>query len=160
MPRLELNSPLPVSPKILFRAVFVDGDKNSHKKGIFNLFNKDVREVPDLVNGGSNLVVAPAKMNKRYLEVTLFNDTLVICKVDTQSPMDRRLFFPPMPLTDVTATVLPGLNNAVDVILSAQNALRLVELEAGQRDKFFETFDRLKDAMAAYKGISTRPSCS
>ncbi len=153
VPRLELNSPLPVSPKIFFRAVFVDGDKNSHKKGIFKVLQNEVKVVSDSVHGGANVVVAPTKMKKRYLEVTLFNDTLIICKVDTRSPMERRLLFPPMPLTDVTATVLPGLNNSIDVIISAENILRIVELEAGQRDKFFVTISRLKDAMDSHKGM-------
>jgi hypothetical protein len=135
--------------------VFVDGDKNSHKKGLFKALKKDVREVPDSINGGSNVVVAPAKMKKRYLEVTLLTDAIIISKVDTRSPKERRLLFPPMPLTEVTATVLPGHNNSIDVILSAQNILRLVELEAGQRDKFSKIFNRLKESMASYKGIAS-----
>ena len=155
VPRLELSCPLPISPRIHFQAVFFDGDNNSHKKGIFKSLRKDVKEIPDSVNGGSKIVVAPGKMKKRYLEVTLFNDSLIVCKVDTRSPKERRLLFPPMPLTELGVTVKLGLNNSIDVVLSAQNTLRLVELEAGQRDKFVATFNRLKESMAAYKGIAT-----
>ena len=155
MPRLELSCSLPVTPQIVFQAVFVDRDENSHKKGLFKSLKKDVvKEVPDLVNGGFKIVVAPGKMKRRYIEVTLLNDSLIICNVDTRSPKERRLLFPPIPLTEMAATVLPGHNNSIDVILPAENILRLVELEAGQRDKFVATFNRLKASMASYKGIS------
>ncbi len=153
VPRLDISCSLPISPRIVFQAVFVDGDKTSNKKGIFKSLKKDVKEVPDSLNGGSNVVVAPGKMKKRYLEVTLLTDALIICKVDTRFAKERRLLFPPIPLTEMAATVLPGHNNSIDVTLSAENILRLVELEAGQRDKFAEIFNRLKAAMATYKGI-------
>ena len=133
--------------------MFVWANKNSPKKGIFKSWKRDFKEVPDLINGGTNIIVAPAKMAKRYLEVTLLNDALIISKVDPQLPKERRLLFPPIPLTELTANVLPGHNNSIDVLLSAQNILRLVELEAGQRDKFFEVFNCLKESMAAYRGM-------
>ena len=139
--------------------MFLDGDKNSHKKGILKYLKKDVKEVPDSVNGGTNVVVAPAKMAKRYLEVTLLTDALIISKVDNRSPKERRLLLPPIPLTEVTANVQPGLNNSIDVILSAQNILRLVELETGQKENFLEVFHRLKESMAAYTGIAIILAC-
>ena len=98
--------------------------------------------------------MAPGKMKRRYIEVTLLSDSLIICKVDTRSPKERRLLYPPIPLIERAATVLPGHNNSIDVILPAEYILRLVELEAGQLDKFVATLNRLKASMATYKGIS------
>ncbi len=148
------NGSLPVAPEIVFSALFkFDGDNYSCKKGIFTFLKKIVREDPYSLNGGSNVVAASSKIKERFLEITLLTDAIIICEVKTRSPKARRLLFPPIPLTEVTAA-LSGHNNSIDVTLSAENILRLVELEAGRRDQFFETFSRLKDTMAAYEGIS------
>jgi hypothetical protein len=153
VPRPDGNFTLPVAPEIVFQAVFVWVDKHSQKKGIFSSWKKDFKEVQDLANGGTKVVVAPAKMKKRYVEVTLLNDALIVSKVNNRSPKERQLLFPPIPLTEATAA-LSGHNNAVDVVLSAHNAIRLVELEAGQKDKFLRLFSRRKGYMAEYEGIA------
>ncbi len=152
VPRLEPGNPLPSAPQIEFQAVFLDGDKNSQRKRLFRGIKKEITEVPDTVNGGSNVVVAPARMKERFLEITLLSDTIVICKVDSYSPRERRLLFPPVPLTDASMMVLPGRNNSVDVAISAENILRLVEIDPGKKGQFAATFDRLKKIMETRQG--------